>query len=173
MVSSLSKQESALSFRSTSSHTMNLNHVKVELKNVNDWCKANKLTINVEKTNYMVIKTPQRKITLKSNLCIGSNKIINVFSVGYLVVNLDQSFSCQSPNTRVVRIIIPKFVIISKIRHFVRKSVLINIYNAFILPHLTYCLEIWGNTDISYLERIFRLQKTSSFDNYFRFLCSF
>ena len=33
------------------------------------------------------------------------------------------------------------------------------IYNSFILPHFTYCLEIWGNTYQTLLDPIFRLQK--------------
>ena len=33
------------------------------------------------------------------------------------------------------------------------------LYNCFILPHIMYCIEIWGNSYRTYLDRIFKLQK--------------
>ncbi|XP_077991076.1 uncharacterized protein LOC144445410 [Glandiceps talaboti] len=58
-------------FKFTKSQNTNLNTINAELNLVNDWCKTNKLTINVEKTNYMIIKTPQRRVTIDGHLSIG------------------------------------------------------------------------------------------------------
>ena len=33
------------------------------------------------------------------------------------------------------------------------------LYNAFIYPYFTYCIEVWGNTYKSYLEPLVKLQK--------------
>ena len=36
---------------------------------------------------------------------------------------------------------------------------LIQLYNSFILPYLIYCVEIWGNAAIKYLDPIHKLQR--------------
>ena len=33
------------------------------------------------------------------------------------------------------------------------------LYNAFVYPYFTYCIEVWGNTYKSYLEPLVKLQK--------------
>ena len=48
---------------------------------------------------------------------------------------------------------------LSKLRHFVSCSVLVNIYNALITPYLTCCLISWGNACKTYLDKILILQK--------------
>ena len=49
--------------------------------------------------------------------------------------------------------------ILYRLRHFVTKRVLIMIYNAFILPHISYGIEVWGGTYESYLNQILIIQK--------------
>ena len=48
---------------------------------------------------------------------------------------------------------------LSKLRHFVPCSVLVNIYNALITPHLTFGPVSWGKAWKTYLDKILILQK--------------
>ena len=48
---------------------------------------------------------------------------------------------------------------ISKLRHYLSKSILVLLYNSLILPHLSYCLEVWGNTYRTTLDPIYKAQK--------------
>ena len=43
---------------------------------------------------------------------------------------------------------------LSKLRHFLTSSVLVNIYNALITPYLTYGLISWGGARKTYLDKI-------------------
>ena len=52
--------------------------------------------------------------------------------------------------------------ILYRLRHFVTKRVLIMIYNAFILPHISYGIEVWGGTYESYLNQILIIQKRAA-----------
>ena len=45
-----------------------------------------------------------------------------------------------------------------RLRKKVNDNSLLSIYNALILPHLTYCCEIWGNTYSTRLNKIVLLQ---------------
>ena len=49
--------------------------------------------------------------------------------------------------------------IILKARKYLNKKVLINIYNSYIFPYLTYCVEIWGNACGSHLNPLIKLQQ--------------
>ena len=48
---------------------------------------------------------------------------------------------------------------LSKLRHFIPSSVLVNIYNALITAYLNYGLVSWGNACKTYLDKIRVLQK--------------
>ena len=49
--------------------------------------------------------------------------------------------------------------LISKLRHFVPKPTLINIYRSLIAPYLSYGLIVWGQACKSYLDKLLKLQK--------------
>ena len=51
--------------------------------------------------------------------------------------------------------------IIYKIRHYLDKRNLRNMYFTFIYPYLIYCIGIWGNTYETYLNPLIKIQKIS------------
>ena len=46
-----------------------------------------------------------------------------------------------------------------KCRYLLDQQALLILYYSLILPYLSYCTEIWGNTYSSHLETVFKLQK--------------
>ena len=49
--------------------------------------------------------------------------------------------------------------IISKLRHFVPRNTLINIYKSLILPHISYGIAVWGQAAKVHRYKILKLQK--------------
>ena len=49
--------------------------------------------------------------------------------------------------------------VLYKLRQFISSRILIDIYNAIVLPHLNYCNEIWGKTYKLRVEKLYTLQK--------------
>ena len=47
-----------------------------------------------------------------------------------------------------------KIGILYRMRHFVTRNTLIMLYNAFILPHITYGLEVWGAAHKTFLNKV-------------------
>ena len=107
----------------------------------------------------MILKTPQKSLHLEGHICIGNTPIEGVLSATYLGVSIDPTLTWKSHIEKVRNTISPKVGIISRLRHDVPKSILILLYNSLILPHLSYCVEIWGNTYPTALDQLFRLQK--------------
>ena len=107
----------------------------------------------------MIINTPHRKISVEGNIGIDGNEIQCVMSSTYLGVTLDRNLTWKSHIQNVVNAITPKVGLIAQLRHYVPKAILMLLYNTLILPHITYCLEIWGNTYATSLQPILLLQK--------------
>ena len=49
--------------------------------------------------------------------------------------------------------------VVARLRHFVPRTTLINIYQSLILPYLTYGLAAWGQAAKTHLQKILVLQK--------------
>ena len=48
---------------------------------------------------------------------------------------------------------------VNKLKHFVPEKVMFSLYCTLILPHVNYCILVWGNAAKKYLNKIFKLQK--------------
>ena len=90
---------------------------------------------------------------------VGDLAIQNVPSAVYLGVTLDPSLVWKSHIDTIIKTVSQKVGLISYLRHYLPKSVMLLLYNCFILPHIMYCIEIWGNAYKTHLDRIFKLQK--------------
>ena len=49
--------------------------------------------------------------------------------------------------------------IIIKARKYLNRESLLKLYNCFVFPYLTYCVEVWGNTAEKYLDPLIKVQK--------------
>ena len=49
--------------------------------------------------------------------------------------------------------------IISKVRKYLDRITLLNLYSSFIYPYLTYCNQVWGFSCQSYMSSLVKLQK--------------
>ena len=94
--------------------------VNLELHKLCDWLTANKLTLNIQKTNFVIFCPAQRKLTFQPNITIfdnDKNKYVSLErkeSVKYLGIFIDQN------NIDHVAFKISRYVaLLSKLRHHV------------------------------------------------------
>ncbi len=129
-----------------------------ELDKVLTWFKCNKLSLNINKTNYIVFhlnKKPVHHITLK----IDGKDLVRVKSSKFLGVLLDESlnFKCHIEH---LLIKLSKYVgLFFKLRYFLPLSALLILYKTLFEPHINYCNVIWCNTFPSHLRKLESLQK--------------
>jgi len=70
----------------------------------------------------------------------------------YLCVIVDDEL-CWTPHIETVSQKLNRLVgICYKLRHKLPNWSLHNIYTAFVHPHILYCIEVYGNTYISYID---------------------
>ena len=63
---------------------------------LSDWFKANKLPLNVKKSNYVIFKPKQRSEEFDLNIEINGYKMIRTKEVTFLGVILDENLSWKS-----------------------------------------------------------------------------
>ena len=131
--------------------------LQIELTVVCEWLKANKLTLNANKTKYVIFGTKQQLTTKPDlNLYVGQDKIDRVESMKYLGVILDDHLSFDEHIKYIINKSSKKLGVLQRSREFLNKSTKILLYKSLVLPHLDYC-------DIVYMcikeENLHKLQK--------------
>ena len=139
--------------------------VNQELSKLFDWLTANKLTLNINKTNFVIFRPAQRKLTYHPKIMIFDNdQKKNVAleckeSVRYLGVIIDNNLSWKNHIDHVAIKISRTIGLICKLRHFLPRHILLTIYRSLVTPYLTYGLIAWGQACKSHLEKLLKLQK--------------
>ena len=124
--------------------------VNSELLKVSDWLNANKLTLNAEKSNYVIFRPHQRKLNYSVNIemidkCTQIPTTLQCEDhVKYLGILLDSNLGWKFQINNVALKISRTVGVVARLRHFVPRTTLLNIYQSLTLPYLTYGLAAWG-----------------------------
>ena len=95
---------------------------------------------------------------------IDGKTIRNVNVSKFLGVYIDKNLSWREHIAKVIRRVRQTVGIIGRARSFMNETQLLLLYNTMVLPHLQYCLLIWGNfagdSNLKLRDEITRLQKS-------------
>ena len=108
-----------------------------ELAKLTDWLKANKLSINVSKTHYMVFYRSRRKLDKEDNLL--DNIIIKqVTFIKFIGIIIDDKLKLIYHISYIKNKISKGMGIILKARKVLKRKVLVQLYHSFVIPYLIY-----------------------------------
>ena len=130
-----------------------------ELLLLNEWLFANKLSLNVNKTHFMIICPPKVKLAYNINLKINNCPIYSVQHTQFLGVILDSKLSWKPHIKHVATKLSKNLGILNKARRHLDMKSLNCLYYAFLYPYFTYCISIWGGTNVTTLQPLIKLQK--------------
>ena len=131
--------------------------INKDLDNIAKWLYSHKLTVNPSKSNALIIPPKLNKPPPTIDLSLNNSSVLISNSAKYLGVTIDsllkfdEHISIEHKMSRAVGII-------SKLCHFLPTNALLNVYYAFIHPHLLYGLPIWGSSFPSHLKKLIVLQ---------------
>ena len=138
------------------------NRINSELINVHTWLSANQLSLNIEKSNFIIFHPPLEGLQdFSFNLFLNNKQLKREYCIKYLGILTDSHLSWKPRVDFVVKKNRRSINTLSKLRHFIDLSILLKLYCASIYPFLIYMygIIIWGNTYESTLKPIFILQK--------------
>ena len=133
--------------------------INENITHVSSWLIANKLSLNIDKTNYIIFHPPQKVTNYRMRLFITNKVIKQENCIKYLGIYIDSNLNWKHHILHISKKIKRCIGILSKLRHFVNISVLIQVYYSLIYPFLTYALVTWGNTYSTSLKPLITLQK--------------
>ena len=122
----------------------------------------NKLSLNIDKTNYIIFHSSSINVSSGSDIRIGKKCIKRVKFVKFLGLLLDEHLSWKYHLSELSKKLARTCGMFFKIRNLLPLDVLVCLYNALFLSFLQYGLIVWGQTYASYVDPIFKLQKKSS-----------
>ena len=135
-----------------------------DLPYVNEWLLANKLSLNVVKTEFILIGSAQKlnSVVIQPNIEINQVKINQVGNATVLGVEIDDRLSWHSHIDKVAKKVTSGIGAIRKIRDLVDRETLISVYNALINPHFDYCSEVWDTMGVGLSNRLQKLQNRAA-----------
>ena len=136
-----------------------LSEITYHLLSVTKWCDANKITINIKKTNFMIIQPRRKVVNTDGSVELKGCTLNKVDTTPYVGIHIDKYLLWNEHIDKTAAVLRRKVGLIYRLRHLIPQNVLLLLYNAFIQPHVSYGLEVWGCAHISYLNKIFIIQK--------------
>ncbi|KAJ8034775.1 RNA-directed DNA polymerase from mobile element jockey [Holothuria leucospilota] len=132
------------------------NNVVNELSLFSDWFIANKLSLDISKTNFIVFNNTHHHVF---NISINGQKLEPAKSVKFLGVIIDCKLTWQEHINHISSKIAKGIRVIGRLRHLLPKGILRTIYLTLVYPHLMYCSTVLSGTKTSYLHKLVLLQK--------------
>ena len=68
-------------------------YVNLDMKNLTDWLNANKISLNVQKTELVIFKHQRKKLDGEVNIKLSRKRLYITHSVEYLGIRIDKNLN--------------------------------------------------------------------------------
>ena len=133
--------------------------VNKELDKLFLWLNVNRLSLNIDKTNYIIFHPYNKPVKEHITIKINKKAISEKEFIKYLGVLVDSTLSWKYQISNITKKISRSIGIMYKLRPFLPLNVMKNIYYSLIYSHIIYAIEVWGSTFKTELDKILILQK--------------
>ena len=143
----------------TNKSVKNLNKLfNHDMKQLNNWLSANKISLNVEKTELVIFKFPRKVLTDEIKIKLTGKRLYPSNSVKYLGVRIHKFLHWHDQVNNIAVKLNRANALLLIIRNYVNMKILRNIYSAIVDSHLTYSCITWAQ-NINTVNRLIILQK--------------
>ena len=128
---------------------------KKQIKNLFEWCICNKLTINYDKTCFILFHAKNKKVPEGFDSIEINGTVINrVSSAKYLGLVFDEKLSWRDHVEFICKSLIKFFGIFNHIKSIVSSKIARQLYFAFIYSRVKYGIEVYANCSQDLLGKI-------------------
>jgi hypothetical protein len=139
-----------------------IHEVNSSLSTIANWFTENKLSLNIEKTHFIIFHRPRQTILhQKPIIQINSQQIQQMQNVKFLGVFLDDNMNWKTHLNKKSLQIARVNSVLCRLRYQLPPHTLKLIYETLILPHIQYAITSWGNVQNAIIKRMKTLQKKS------------
>jgi hypothetical protein len=159
-----------------------ITYVNTELNKLAVWFKANKMAVNVSKTNYIIFRTRGKALNMNGlDVVFNSNDMdanppnplliqkverihnkhndTKMQAFKLLGVFLDEHLTLNKHIDHVTAKLSKSLYILNRVKHFISPVSLRRLYFSLFHSHLLYCINILSCTSLTNVNRILLLQK--------------
>lgn len=132
-----------------------------ELSKIVIWLKANKLSLNIDKTHYMLFQPKKTLTNIDIELRIENNLISKVDHCKFLGVIIDEKLSWNKHVTYIRNKLAKVTGILFRCRVNLCFKHLHILYNSLFEPYLFYCCMLWTSASAKILDPLIKIQKVA------------
>ena len=133
--------------------------VNVELSKLSNWFKANRLSLNATKTNFIIFGNKKvSKCGREFKLLLDGNVLERTDCTKFLGVYFDEKLKWHTHLNHISSKISKGLGMLGRVSKILPLNVLRTLYHTLIYPYLNYCCIIWGGAGASALHRLEVLQ---------------
>ena len=135
--------------------------LNAELANLHEWLNVNKLSLNIAKTEFMLIGSRQRLATTIDHsltVQIKGHEIDGVPHTKSLGVYIDRNLSWSKHVNETAKIVSSGIGALKRLRPFICEDTAILLYRALIEPYFDYCCPVWGGLSNELADKLQKLQ---------------
>ena len=136
------------------------NTLNEDLANVSDWMRANKLSLNASKTEYMVIGSHKRRHQTRGGppITLGDNKIKRVKVTKSLGLMIDETLTWDEQVTLIRKKVNKGLNVMRRLRDFFDIKILTTVYQTLVQPYFDHFSQVWGGFGTTLCDKLQRLQ---------------
>ena len=163
---SMYADDTSLCFKSKDLSRLN-EALNEDLSCLDAWLINNKLSLNVAKTQSMLVSTKVKRKTLDRSsqhlqVKINGTELEVVSKIKYLGVLLDNSLDWKDQVQAVSLKVSRGLGILKHAKKFLSFSALTSLYTSIVEPHFRYCCSVWGCAGTTEINRLQKLQNRAA-----------
>lgn len=158
---SMYADDTALYTSSKCIHTL-VDNLNKDLSKVKKWLTKNKLSLNVDKSEIMIIASRQKIVQINDmdlNVNIEGSKLQRVHKCKHLGVFVDENLTWHEQVCQTRRKVLSGIYMLRKTKGLLPSHIQVLLYKSIIAPHFEYCNVIWGVCGVTDRDMLQRLQK--------------
>jgi len=115
-----------------------------DLQKLSKWMYENRLTMNWDKSSFMLFGNDEYPVL--QSIEVGNSRLNRAKSVKYLDLHIDEKLTWVQHINHVVNKIRPMSFILFKLRNFLNREQLLQLYYAYVHSRLSYLCIVWGRS---------------------------
>ena len=119
------------------------NKINSEINKINIWLKANRLSLNIHKSKFMLYYKPPKRVAIPV-LKINNTEITSLDIFNFLGLLINKNLNWKPHVEKTAGKISKAIGVINRLKFVVPQNILVTLYDSLILSHLNYCTLAWG-----------------------------